>query len=64
MFAANNPPPTHLAYVEWFEIDAWPKAGHELYPVIRSLDDNGQRLASVISLNMIQRSSSGKKYFS
>ncbi|KAI0336980.1 hypothetical protein BDW22DRAFT_1340702 [Trametopsis cervina] len=56
LFPSEKPPPRYLAYVEWFtSFDHEPCSHHLLYRVKR-LQNNGQRLASIIPLQNIRRS--------
>ena len=52
-----NPPPQHLAYVEWFTpFGRTPQPHHLLYRVKRSVLPNGYPVASVVSLRNVRRS--------
>ncbi|KAH8101598.1 hypothetical protein BXZ70DRAFT_891549 [Cristinia sonorae] len=53
---AVHQPPQYLAYVEWFTKFTTPHSVHGMYTIKRSLNDRGDRHASVISLRAIRRS--------
>jgi hypothetical protein len=56
LFGPNESIPPYLAYVEWFTpFENHPRPNHMLYCVKRMLHNN-QRVASIISLDTIQRS--------
>ena len=50
--SSDMPPPTHLAYVEWFS-SAAPDPKHRMLRVSRSLQTDGTRSASIIPLDSI-----------
>lgn len=57
LFRPNRSIPQYLAYVEWFVwMDRAPRDDLSLYRLKRSLDTNGNRLASVIPIQNIRRS--------
>ncbi|KAH8084372.1 hypothetical protein BXZ70DRAFT_900453 [Cristinia sonorae] len=57
MFAgAIHQPPKYLAYVEWFTKFTTPHSVHGMYTIKRSLNERGERLASIISLRSVRRS--------
>ena len=56
VFRSVDPPPKHLAYIEWFTpIPATPDPKHGMYRVSRKIE-NGKRSASVIQVESIIRS--------
>lgn len=49
--------PTHFAYVEWFTpFRAAPEPNHLMYKISRSLSRDGSRLASIVPVTSIRRS--------
>ena len=56
VFRSVDPPPKHLAYIEWFTpIPVTPNPKHSMYRVSRKIE-NGKRSASVIRVESIIRS--------
>ncbi|KAH8102731.1 hypothetical protein BXZ70DRAFT_890478 [Cristinia sonorae] len=53
---ASHDAPPFLAYVEWFTDFTNPVANLGLYKIKHSVDQDGERLASIISLDRIRRS--------
>lgn len=57
LFGAQEQPPKHLAYVEWFKLaESKPHKSHNLYRIRRDLNAAGERLASIIPVDAIRRS--------
>lgn len=55
LFGNNEQSAPYFAYVEWFKMHD-KKSNHLLHPVTRIFGPQGQRVASIIPLNAIQRS--------
>ncbi len=57
LFGSSQGPVQYFVYIEWFKIqDRKPRPTHALYRVNRSYNAEGERVASIISLDAIQRS--------
>jgi hypothetical protein len=59
LFPSGQLPPCHLAYIEWFSrFQLHPDPHLKMYKVSRSItaDSDGERLASIVPVSLIQRS--------
>ena len=57
IFPSGGLPPRHLAYIKWFSrFHLHPDPYLKMYKVSRSISADGERLASIIPVNLIQQS--------
>jgi hypothetical protein len=57
LFPSGQLPPRHLAYIEWFShFQLHPDPHLKLYKISRSIMADGERLASIVPVSLIQRS--------
>ena len=57
LFPSGKLPPHHLAYIEWFScFQLHPDPHLKMYKVSRSITADGERLASIVPVSLIQRS--------
>ena len=56
LFPSGQFPPRHLVYIEWFSwFSSQPDPSLKMYKISRSFT-NGERLASILPVSLIQRS--------
>ena len=57
LFPSGKLPPRHLAYIKWFLcFNLHPDPYLKMYKISRSITADGERLASIVPVSLIQRS--------